>query len=252
MNTNINFLRGEINYMNIYFKIKEGEFSLINNEPFLALKAETTINRYDDTFNRNIEDTIKLNIEKSHINNMKFKFESQNFPATTQEEAMSLAFSGQNSGQTTAEKEENMKQEFFRIIDNTITAPLAKIFLQSTSLVDFVNFNTNIANKTLNKPTDPYILDNNKSSNILSGSSLKLAKYLNSKLFFSYSLSLKENNFSNNTIDNKLILQHEIEAKLKLRKNLYLKGLIELNSVENSRKEKQLSLEYSFPVLFNK
>lgn len=250
VNSDINFLRGDINYMNIYFKIKEGNFSLVNNEPFLALKAETNISRYDDTFNRNVEDTIKLTIDKSHISNIKFKFESQNFPSTTKEEAMSLALSGQNSGQTTQEKEEKMRQEFFRIIDNTITAPLAKIFLQSTSLVDFVNFNTNIANKTLNKSNNnPYFLNNNKNSNILVGSSLKLGKYLNSNFFVSYSLSLEENDVSLNYENNSLILQHEIEAKIKLKKNLYLKGLIELNSIENASKEKQVSLEYSFPIL---
>ncbi len=256
VNGDVKFLRGEINYIGIYFKINEGEFSLVNNEPFVALKGETEIERYDDTFNRNVEDTIKLTIEKSPLQDIKFKFESQNYPSTSPKEAMNLAISGGSmEGQSGAEKEQYMKREFYKLIDNTLTTPIVKMLLQSTGVVDFVKVNTNIAEKTLNsQPTNSLSYNTNKNTNFLAGSSFTVGKYLNPNLFVSYAMTLEENtkNSTLNTEKTELVLQHEIEAKLKLKQNLYLKGVMELDSEKSESRDRQVKLEYSFPFLSGK
>ena len=249
VNGDVDFLRGDISYLNIYFKILDGKFSVINNESFVAMRAESSIQRQDSTFNRIVDDKIVLTVDRAKLKDVKLKFESLNYPGTSAQEAMGLAMSGGASSNMTSEDKENyLKKEFFRLVDNTLTTPLVKIFVQSTGLVDFIKINARVAQKSVNNSQDA---SNSKTSNpnLLTGSSLVVGKYLNPSLFLSYSVGLEEENV-NTTQDNqnKLGVQHEIEGKLKLKRNLYLKGLVAIDKLAN-REDKQITLEYSMPFL---
>ncbi|MDR0675861.1 MAG: translocation/assembly module TamB, partial [Elusimicrobiota bacterium] len=254
VNGDMNFLRGDISYLGIYFKILDGEFFIINNEPFVGLRAETNIQRYDTIFNRKVEDTILLTIEKSSLKDIKFKFESQNYPSTSSRDAMGLAITGGALDDISGEERENyMRREFYRLIDTTLTTPIIKMLVQSTGIVDFVKVNTSIAENSINNRNNQSIANNlsgnvNKNTNLLSGTSLTLGKYLNPNLFVSYAVILEENEYNFESEETYLSLQHEIEAKLKLKKNLYLKGLIDIGSEKSMASDRQVTLEYSFPI----
>jgi hypothetical protein len=246
VNGDVEFLRGDISYLGIYFKILEGKFSLINNESFLGLKAETSIQRKDATFNKMVDDKIILTVDRAKLKDIKLKFESLNYPGTSAQEAMGLAVSGgASSSMSSVDKENYLKQEFFRLVDNTLTTPLVKMFVQSTGLVDFVKINANVAQKGLD---NNQTVSNNSTANLFTGSNIVVGKYLNPNLFVSYSLGLEANGTQDN--NDKLDLQHEIEAKVKLHKNFSLQGLVQIDKATN-REDKQVTVEYAMPF-FNK
>jgi hypothetical protein len=247
VNGDVNFLRGDISYLGVYFKIKEGDFALINNEPYIALKAESDIQRQDSMFNRTVEDTILLTVEHNKLSNIKLKFESLNYPGTSPQEAMGLAVSGGVSEDMSSEdKELYLRREFFRLIDASLTTPLVKMFVKSTGLADFVKVKTSLAQKSL---TQSEYEDDTKETDVtdlLTGSSFVVGKYINPNLFVSYSLGLEEDETLMEEDEKNLYLQHQIEAKLKLKKNLYLKGLLGIDKTDK-RDDKQITVEYSVP-----
>ncbi|MCP4481794.1 MAG: hypothetical protein GY817_03120 [bacterium] len=244
INGAFDIIRGDITYMNRYLKVNEGHFAIVDNEPTIELQAETYIQKYDANFNRQIDDTILLYIDKSKLSDINFRFESQNYPNTTSEEAMGLAFSGGVTEDMSSEYKENyMRQEFFKLIDSSLATPFVKMLVKKTGLVDFVKVNTNIVEKSINQN----IYDVNKEYNdhILLGSSFMFGKYLNSNLFVSYLFWLEET--ADTEDENALAVQHELAAKLKLRKNLYLKGVLEIDKA-NNRDDKQIQIEYMLPI----
>ena len=143
--------------------------------------------------------------------------------------------------------EEYMKQEFFRLIDANLATPFVRMLVQKTGLVDFVSVNTQFVQRIMEDRSSTSNLSpeqQNKNSNLLTGSSFVVGKYLNSKLFISYSWGLEESQFVED--ENKLAFQHGVEARFKLGHNLYLKGLVEVDKASR-REEQQLKVEYSLP-----
>ncbi len=241
VNGEINFLRGDLNFLGNYFRVKEGNFSVINNEPYVALIAESNIQREDPTFNRKVDDTIVLSVSRSKLSDLKLKFESTNFPNTSSQEAMGLAMSGGtfDKNSSSEDKELYVKREFFRLIDNTLTTPLVKVLVESTRLIDFVRVSTKVTEKSFNT-------QENKNASLFSGSSLTVGKYLLSNLFLSYAFGVDTHKDTENK--DTFGVQHEIEAKYQIKKNLHLKGLVNIDQNTN-REDKQIMLEYNFPLI---
>ncbi|MFC1485051.1 translocation/assembly module TamB domain-containing protein, partial [bacterium] len=222
VNGEINFLRGDITYVGTSFKVLEGMFSVIDNEPYIQLTAETVVQREDSLLKTTIEDTIVLYVERNKLSEIKPRFESRNYPDTDSREAMGLAFSGGVSDEMSAEeKEVYLRREAFKLVDSTLTTPLIKMLVRRTGLVDFVKVKTSVVQKGLEPKDEDEQVD---AKELLTGSSLVVGKQVHRDLFVSYSLGVDEREAQ--TEEKELELQHEIEAKYRLKRNLYLKGLL--------------------------
>jgi hypothetical protein len=246
VNGQVDILRGEINYIGHAFTLTSGKFELKNSVPYIELKAETQIQRSDRKLNTSTDDTIVVTVEKAKLADIKPKFSSKNYPDTAPNLAASLAIGGYSEEDMSPEQKDNfVKQEFFRLIDSSLASPVIRSVLRKTGLVDFVDIKTSVTKQSADLLQTQNKTNNNANvQSLLYGSKVEVGKYLNPRVFLSYSLGLEEG------AENNLALNQYVGARYKLQNRLYLTGTMEL--AKDRQGDKQVSMEYQIPLSFKK
>ncbi|MFH1714824.1 MAG: hypothetical protein ABH857_01340 [Elusimicrobiota bacterium] len=241
-NGKVDVLRGDIQYLGKTFTVKSADFEMRSNEPYVSVNAEMPISRMEPRFTGPVEDVIILNIEKSKLSEIKPMFRSKNYPETSPESAMNLAFTGTEIEQLNSEeKQVYLRHEFLKLIDSTFTSPIIRGLLKKTGLVDVVSFRTALVQQGVGS-SDTFETDSQKratTAQLLEGSELMLGKYIHPQIFLSYSLGLEQGE------ENALDMRHELEASYRLKRNVYLKGMVE--SQKDKESDKRVSVEYQIP-----
>jgi hypothetical protein len=245
VNGQVDILRGEINYIGHEFTLTSGKFEVKDNVPYIELTAETQIQRSDRKLNTLTDDTIVVSVEKAKLSDIKPRFTSKNYPDTSPNLAASLAIGGYSEEDMSPEQKDTfVKQEFFRLIDSSLASPVIRSILRKTGLVDFVDIKTSVAKQSADLLQTQNIDRKNNVQSLLYGSKVEVGKYLNPRLFLSYSLGLEEG------VENNLALSQYFTARYKLQNRLFLTGSMEL--AKDKEGDKQVGVQYQMPLSFKK
>jgi hypothetical protein len=111
-----------------------------------------------------------------------------------------------------------LRQQMIRLVDSTLTTPLARNLLRRSGIVD--SFRVQYLSQEPIKPLNPA---NPTLTELFYGTKYSLEKYLTDRMFFGYSVTFDQ-------IQNRLDLRHELELSYRWQKNIFLKGTYELQT----------------------
>jgi hypothetical protein len=228
----IESLNGRMYYLGMVLNISSAVLEVIDNEQiYITASGETAITSKA----WHSHEVIKLSVKRAKLSELltsgSIKFVSSNNMAINMRENFKKA----------SETEQGfiMKQQVFRLLDQTLTTPLTKIILRKTGFVD--DFRVSYV------CVDNYLhVDKNTSlANFLLGTKYSFEKNLTNRILLGYSITFNE--FNIDEVNKKLYLRHGISVKYKLSNSLYLDGSFELNSEKKTyHPEKRLMFQYQF------
>jgi len=105
-----------------------------------------------------------------------------------------------------------------RLIDSTLTTPLARNLLRKSGIAD--SFRVQYGSESPITPANPA---NPTLVELLYGTKYSLEKNLTDRMLFGYSVTFDQ-------IQNKLDLRHSLELSYRWQKNTFLKGVFDLNA----------------------
>jgi len=221
-------VRGTVSYLGIEFKIKQAALEIVKETAYLEGEAESEI--YGKTAAEN--DVIQLYIDKARIEHIKPRFVSKNNPDMTPEKALLRATGIDPEIYSQADQEYMLRQQMIRLVDSTLTTPLARNLLRKSGIVD--SFRVQYLSQEPIKPLNPA---NPTLTELFYGTKYSLEKYLTDRMFLGYSVTFDQ-------IQNRLDLRHEMELSYRWQKNIFLKGTYELQTDNPIRQpDRRITLE---------
>ncbi len=252
----INTQQGSIVYSGNEFRIKEATLELETKSPaiedtsskhvyvYLKATAEKDV-YYTDGLSNNNQDTIVMVVDRSLMGEIQPRFYSRYNPNLSSQRALQLALGLPLSESVDTnsllpdqrathqnEKEDNdklLRLGLVQLLDSSLASPLARALARNTGLVDVIRISyqgddPNIANEV---PVGDQASSNNITQNqflkYAKGTKVKFGRGLSSRLFADYSVRVDE-------YQNQVDLRHEVELSYQLKRNLYLRGISELDN----------------------
>ncbi len=210
----IEAIKGEVQYLGVEFRILQAMLDFQDNIAYLEGSAESKIE----------DDVITLIIEKTKLKDIKPKFYSQQNPQMTQEKVISLLFYKKDiSQQPPEELNKFLVKEMLKLVDTTLGSKIIRPILKEAGLdelVDVVKVKTMIVEKSSSPEED----------SLLTGSQVTFGKYLNNRLYVSYTTLFETG------LANKLELRHRIELEYRIQGSKFLK-------MRMDREEKFMGIE---------
>ena len=181
---------------------------------------------------QNNNDTIQMFIDKADITKIQPRFVSKNDPTITPTRAMAIATGVDPESTSTTDMSLMMRKSIIRLMDSSLTTPLAKNLLRRSGMVD--TFKVQYVPQEAVIPADA---SNPTIPQLLSGTKYSLEKYITDRMLFGYSMTLDE-------MQNKILPRHALELSYNMLKNMLLKGTYELES-ENPlhQTERRITIE---------
>lgn len=225
----IEAVRGNIVYLGSEFTIKQAALDIARDICYLSGEAETDVGN----ITANDVDTIRLVIDKAEIFKIQPRFISKNNPDMAPEKAMALAVDVNAEGGTSEEIAFKSRRALIRLIDASLTTPLAMSLLKRSGVVDTFKVSYRSGDTTITPATqDATIVD------YLKGTSYTVGKNLGSNVNLGYTLTLDQ-------VQNKLDLRHDLELSYYLQKNLMIKGAYQLENRTDTRDpDRRLTIEH--------
>jgi hypothetical protein len=171
-------------------------------------------------------------VDKSDLMHVKPRFLSRLNSTLSSEKALAKATGTNSDSYGGTDADYSMRQQLIRLVDSTLTTPLARSFLRKSGLAD--SFKVQYINQ---QPIRPVQSGNPTMAELLYGTKYSMGKNLTNQLQLGYSVIFDE-------LNNKLDLRHELEMSYKLQKNTLLKGVYELDTHNPFRQyDKRITLE---------
>jgi translocation and assembly module TamB len=222
-------VRGTITYIGREFTIRQALLEINHDSVFVEGEAETEVNGK----NSSDSDVIRMYIDKSKIENLKPRFVSKSDPEMTPEKALAKATGVDPENYSNVDQDFIMRQQLIRLIDSTLTTPLARNLLSRSGLAD--SFRVKYINQEAIKPAIP---GSPTLTELLYGTKYSVEKHLTNQILFGYSVTFDQ-------AQNRLDLRHELELSYRLQKNTFLTGSYELESKYNTLRQpdRRITLE---------
>ncbi|MFH2069835.1 MAG: translocation/assembly module TamB domain-containing protein, partial [Elusimicrobiota bacterium] len=226
VNGKIEAVRGNINYINKVYEIREAVFEVIRNECFLEARAQTsavfttkrTALPSDTSASLPQEETkesgtVEMVIPRSNIGNIVPTFLSSTRPDMDSQKLIQATYgiSGPHDSSLF------MKQQLVRLFDSSLASPLARNFLRKSGLIDTAKVTYEPSSETSGTRASP-AAGQESFLDMMKGTKYVLEKYLTGDLLLGYALTLNE-------IQRKLDLRHEFELAYRWKGNIFLRGI---------------------------
>ncbi|NIM03058.1 hypothetical protein GTN66_02770 [bacterium] len=208
VNGTLTAVKGEINYLEATFNVKEATVECINDELFLQVRAECPVEG----------DTIMLVVERGKWGKIKPKFSSRSDPEMSEQQALVKATGLDSLTLSSQEGDALLRRELLKLIDSSLASPLIKSILKSLGMVDVVKVEANVVEKTGERLTSAEDPEQGEKSSLLEGTKITLGKYLSDKLYLGYKVRFEEGYL------NRLELRHELELLYRIRTGTSLRG----------------------------
>jgi hypothetical protein len=210
----VDSVRGTISYVGTEFTVKRAALEIVKDTAYLEAEAETEI--YGKTPGES--DIIQLVIDKASLERIQPRFLSKNNPNMTPEKALAKATGIDPETYSKTDQEYILRQQMIRLIDSTLATPLARNLLRRSGIVD--SFRVQYLSQEPIQPVNP---ENPTLTELLYGTKYSLEKYVTDRMLFGYSVTFDQ-------VQNRLDLRHELELSYRLKKNIRLKGVYELET----------------------
>lgn len=225
----IESVRGTISYFGTEFEINHASIELLKKTAFIEGEATTDV--YGNTSAEN--DTITMTVDKSDFQHIKPRFVSRLNSTLSSEKALAKATGMVSETYAVSDQDYVMQQQLIRLVDSTLTTPLARNFLRKSGLAD--SFNVQYSNNQ--QPIRLVQTGSPTMAELLYGTKYSMGKNLTNQLQLGYSVIFDE-------LNNKLDLRHELEMSYKLKRNTLVKGVYELDTHNPFRQyDKRITLE---------
>lgn len=226
VNGKIEAVRGNINYINKVYEIREAVFEVVQNECFLEARAQTsavfttkrTALPSDTSASLPQEETkesgtVEMVIPRSNIGNIVPTFLSSTRPDMDSQKLIQATYgiSGPHDSSLF------MKQQLVRLFDSSLASPLARNFLRKSGLIDTAKVTYEPSSETSGTRASP-AAGQESFLDMMKGTKYVLEKYLTGDLLLGYALTLNE-------IQRKLDLRHEFELAYRWKGNIFLRGI---------------------------
>ena len=231
VNGKIEGLHGSVQYFGADFEVKSCLLEIVNNEVYL--QAEATNETY--VSNETIPDVITMTIPRAEIAKIKPHFTSKDNGDLSSEKALERATRMDPSLYEGKDENFIMQRQLIRVIDSSLTTPIARNILKKSGLVD--TFNVHYVEKSeaaIATPGQPSITD------LLYGTKYSVEKYLTNQVQLGYSLIFDR-------LQDKLAFRHEVDLSYRWTKNIFVTGSYQLDNKELATEpEKKISIAEVF------
>lgn len=249
--------QGSIVYSGSEFRIKDATLELVtgaaplsdvdNKQTLVYLKATAEKQVfYTDGLSNNNQDTIVMAVDRSLIGEIQPRFYSRYNPNLSPERALQLALGlplsstvddnnllpdqrANSQAASGVETDKVLRLGLVQLLDSSLASPLARALARNTGLIDVIRITYQEKDPLADNvvETDPAVANNNLTQNeflrYAKGTKVKFGRGLSSRLFADYSVRVDE-------FQNQVDLRHEVELSYQLKRNLYLRGVSELDN----------------------
>ena len=232
VNGRIESSQGTIVYLNREFNLQTAALDIVNSQCILEGRAETTA-----TTGSSLEtDTISLIIDKTPIEKISPRLVSKINPEYSSEKVFQNMSGQESTGSETSNYQFYLRQQLVRLLDSSLTTPLAKNLLRSLGVAD--NLRVSYAPSSVSESSDS---DRSTWLDLLKGTKYSFQKNISDRLFLGYSITLDD-------LQKRLDLHHELELSYRWYKNIYLRGVYELGNVSltGRQPERKLGIEHQY------
>ncbi len=256
VNGRIHTEQGSIVYSGSEFRIKDAMLELVTKDPafadvnakhtavYLRATAEKQV-FYTDGLSNNNQDTIVMTVDRSLIGEIQPRFYSRYNPNLSPERALQLALGlplstsvddnsllpDQRATKQADQREDTDKMlrlGLVQLLDSSLASPLARALARNTGLIDVVRITyqehdplaDNVASPADQEATNS--VTQNQFLKYAKGTKVKFGRGISSRLFADYSVRVDE-------YQNQVDFRHEVELSYQLKRNLYLRGVSELD-----------------------
>lgn len=225
----IDAVRGSIVYLGSEFTIKQAALDIAHDACYLSGEAETEVG----STATNDTDTISVVVDKAEITKIQPRFLSKKNPQMTPEKAMAVAVALNTEGESSDEVSFLSRRALIRLIDASLTTPLATSLLKRSGLVDTISVVYRPDDSSTTQSTD-----NATIADYLKGTSYTMGKNLGTNVNLGYTLTIDQ-------VQNKLDLRHDLELSYYLQKNLMIKGAYQLENRTDLRDpDRRVTIEH--------
>jgi hypothetical protein len=253
LNGRISATQGSIVYSGNEFTLKEADLDIETTDTtpyslegkqilvYLKAKAEREV-YYVDGLSNNNEDVIIMVVDRSLIGEIQPRFYSKNNPTLDSQKALRLALGlplnspieintllpdQRERESSRADTDKLLRLGLVQLIDSSLASPLARAIARNTGLVDFIRVtyqeNDPDADEDLSASADKTDITQNQFLKYAKGTKVKFGRGLSDRLFADYSFRVDQ-------YQEKIDLRHEVELAYRMHKNLFIRGITELDS----------------------
>ncbi|MFC1501671.1 translocation/assembly module TamB domain-containing protein, partial [Elusimicrobiota bacterium] len=220
--------RGVMSYFGAEFNIKHASVEIVNDAVFVEAEAWTEVYMPNQT----TPDIVTLYIPKAEVENIEPRFVSRDNPGLSSEKVLARVARVDAEYYNSQDQEFALKRQFIRLIDSSLTTPLARTLIKKSGIVD--SFKVEYVSESLVEPQDP---DNPTMSELFYGTKYSLGKHLSDQVLFGYSVTFDQ-------IQNKINLRHALELSYRWTRTLFLKGSYELDTENRfGEKDRRVTVE---------
>ncbi|MDI6756489.1 MAG: translocation/assembly module TamB domain-containing protein [Endomicrobiia bacterium] len=220
--------RGYISYIGNEFRIQTARLEIAGADAYLegsASKQLPSAKGYD---------TISVIIDRSLIGRIQPRFVSVEDPSLSSEKIFARIVGVEGQNMTHEERDFVLRQGLVRLLDSSLATPFAKTLLRRSGIIDLMKVSYSkpaVSDDSAAKETSETLPD------ILRGTKYTFEKYISDAMLLGYSVTLDE-------YLNKLDLKHEVEVAYRMKGNVFLRGIYEIDSKSLIRPpERRITIE---------
>jgi hypothetical protein len=221
--------RGYISYIGNEFRIQSARFEVSGADAYLegsASKQMATSKGYD---------TVQVIIDRSLIGRLQPRFVSSDDPSLPSEKVFARIVGGDSENMTPQDRDLMLRQGLVRLLDSSLATPFARTLLRRSGVVDIMK--VSYAQPTVSDPDTAPRDSSETLPELLRGTKYTFEKYVSDAMLLGYSVTLDE-------YLNKLDLKHEVEVAYRMKGNVFLRGIYELDSKSLIRPpERRITIE---------
>lgn len=220
--------RGYISYVGNEFRIQTARLEIAGADAYLegsASKQLPSAKGYD---------TVSVIIDRSLIGRIQPRFVSMEDPSLSSEKVFARIVGVEGQNMTPEERDLVLRQGLVRLLDSSLATPFAKTLLRRSGIIDLMKVSYSkpaVSDDSAAKETSETLPD------ILRGTKYTFEKYISDAMLLGYSVTLDE-------YLNKLDLKHEVEVAYRMKGNVFLRGIYEIDSKSLIRPpERRITIE---------